>query len=72
MMKYVNVIINIYINNIYPSVLSILQTAPKIFGGKITTHLLIFVSKKSDKFDEVLTNIKESAKKNKGKVIDST
>ena len=45
-----------------------LQTAPKIFGGKIMTHLLIFVSKKSDKIEEVLTNIKESSKKFKGKV----
>ena len=45
-----------------------LQTAPKIFGGKIMTHLLLFVSKKADNFDEVLANIKESSKKFKGKV----
>ena len=45
-----------------------LQTAPKIFGGKIMTHLLLFVSKKSDKFDEVLASVKESSKKFKGKV----
>ena len=45
-----------------------LQTAPKIFGGKIMTHLLLFVSKKSDKFEEVLASIKESSKKFKGRV----
>lgn len=45
------------------------ETAPKIFGGKIMTHLLLFVSKKSDKFDEVLASVKESSKKFKGKVL---
>ena len=34
------------------------------------THLLVFVSKKSENFEEVLSNIKGSAKKNKGKVSD--
>ena len=46
------------------------QTAPKIFGGKIMSHLLIFVGKTSDNAEEVLTNVKESAKKFKGKVCD--
>lgn len=34
------------------------------------THLLIFVSKKSENYEQVSSNIKESAKKNKGKVSD--
>ena len=34
------------------------------------THLLIFVSKKSENFEEVLSNVKGSAQKNKGKVSD--
>lgn len=50
------------------SSVAFLQTAPKIFGGKIMTHLLLFVSKKSDKFEEVLASVKDSSKKFKGKV----
>jgi len=45
------------------------ETAQKIFGGDIKTHMLLFVSKKSDKFQEGYDAFKTVAPDFKGKVL---
>jgi len=45
------------------------ETAPKIFGGEIKNHILAFVSKKAEDFQELLDKFTASAKAFKGKVL---
>ena len=44
------------------------QTAPKIFGGNLKTHLLAFFSGEADNYDTIMTNLKDTASEFKGKV----
>lgn len=45
------------------------ETAQKIFGGEIKSHLLIFLSKEAGHFEKYVENFKEPAKKFLGKVL---
>jgi len=45
------------------------QTAPKIFGGDIQNHALLFVSKKSDDFATHTNNFKTAAAEFKGQML---
>ena len=53
--------------SIYPFILFHLQTAPKIFGGNVKSHLLCFFPSSSEHKDEFLTNLRTVAKDFKGK-----
>ena len=44
------------------------EVAPKIFGGDIKFHNLLFVSKKSEKFETVVDVFRKVAPEFKGKV----
>lgn len=48
-------------------VLQLFQSAQKIFGGEVKSHLLYFL-KSDDEFDAALEKFKESAVNFKGKV----
>lgn len=50
------------------SLLYFSQTAPKIFGGEIKTHILLFLPKSVDDYQEKLDNFKTAAGNFKGKV----
>ncbi|XP_055509777.1 protein disulfide-isomerase [Leucoraja erinacea] len=57
-------------NNQLPLVIEFTeQTAPKIFGGEIKTHMLLFVPKESSSFEEKLNNFKAAAESFKGNVL---
>lgn len=45
------------------------ETASKIFGGDVKTHILLFAGKGQDDFESVYTNFKEPASSYKGKVL---
>ncbi|KAB5584659.1 hypothetical protein PHYPO_G00110050 [Pangasianodon hypophthalmus] len=45
------------------------QTAPKIFGGDIKSHILLFVPKASEDFQEKLDHFKKAAEGFKGKIL---
>ncbi|XP_018409158.1 PREDICTED: protein disulfide-isomerase isoform X2 [Nanorana parkeri] len=45
------------------------QTAPKIFGGEIKTHILLFLPKSSSDFQDKLDNFKKAASSFKGKIL---
>lgn len=47
---------------------SCFQTAPKIFGGDIRTHLLAFYSSEDEKAEEYTESLKKVAKEFKGQV----
>lgn len=47
---------------------SAFQTAPKIFGGEIKTHILLFLPKSVSGYQEKLDNFKSAAGNFKGKV----
>lgn len=44
------------------------QTAPKIFGGEIKTHILLFLPKSVSDYDSKLSSFKSAAQSFKGKV----
>lgn len=44
------------------------ETAQKIFGGQIKSHLLLFLSKKEGHFDKFIEDIKSVATDFRGKV----
>ncbi|XP_064439453.1 protein disulfide-isomerase isoform X1 [Mirounga angustirostris] len=45
------------------------QTAPKIFGGEIKTHILLFLPKSVSDYDSKLSNFKKAAERFKGKIL---
>ncbi|NON27875.1 hypothetical protein HOV64_22710, partial [Escherichia coli] len=44
-------------------------TAPKIFGGEIKTHILLFLPKSVSDYDGKLSNFKRAAESFKGKIL---
>lgn len=48
--------------------ISCLQTAPKIFGGVIKSHILMFVPKTAKDFQDKMDQFKKAAEGFKGKV----
>lgn len=46
----------------------LLQTAPKIFGGDIKSHILMFVPKTAKDFQDKMDQFKKAAEGFKGKV----
>lgn len=56
--------------NSLPTVIEFTQeSAQKIFGGEVKNHLLLFVSSKDEKFDDLMANYKKAAVDFKGKVL---
>jgi len=56
--------------NQLPTVIEFTQeSAQKIFGGEIKSHLLLFISKKSSDYDDKMKAYKEAATGFKGKVL---
>lgn len=54
---------------IYSEILiSRLQTAPKIFGGEIKSHILMFVPKTAEDFQDKMDQFKKASEGFKGKV----
>ncbi|XP_008554924.1 protein disulfide-isomerase [Microplitis demolitor] len=45
------------------------QTAQKIFGGEVKSHLLAFISKEAGDYDKYVEGIKTSANKYRGKIL---
>ncbi|KAK2492805.1 hypothetical protein MC885_009336 [Smutsia gigantea] len=45
------------------------QTAPKIFGGEIKTHILLFLPKSVSDYDSKLSSFKKAAGSFKGKIL---
>lgn len=45
------------------------ESAPKIFGGSIKSHLLLFVNSKADSFQKHKADLAEVSKDNKGKIL---
>uniref|UniRef100_A0A318CZC1 Protein disulfide-isomerase n=1 Tax=Kangiella spongicola TaxID=796379 RepID=A0A318CZC1_9GAMM len=57
-------------NNQLPLVIEFTeQSAPKIFGGEIKTHMLLFIPKSSPTFEDKLSNFKTAAGSFKGNVL---
>ncbi|XP_069511394.1 protein disulfide-isomerase [Ambystoma mexicanum] len=63
-------IINFIKSNQLPLVIEFTeQTAPKIFGGEIKTHILLFLPKSVTDYDGKLENFKKAAGHFKGKIL---
>ena len=45
------------------------ETAPKIFGGNLKTHLLAFFSGEADNYETIMTNLRDIGTAFKGKVL---
>ena len=45
------------------------ESAPKIFGGDIKVHILLFIKKSAENFKEILVNFNDVAKDFKGKML---
>jgi len=45
------------------------ESAAKIFGGDVKSHILLFISKTADNFKETIDNFRDAAKQFKGKVL---
>lgn len=45
------------------------ESAPKIFGGEIKVHILLFIKKTAENFKEVLSFFNDVAKDFKGKML---
>lgn len=45
------------------------ESAPKIFGGAITTHNLLFIKKSDESFNKIFEDFKKAAVEFKGKVL---
>ena len=45
------------------------ESAPKIFGGDIKVHILLFIKKSADDFKEILVHFNDVAKDFKGKML---
>lgn len=45
------------------------ESAQKIFGGDIKSHLLMFVSKEAETFEKIADQVKETAKKFRNEVL---
>ena len=48
------------------------ENAPKIFGGAITTHLLVFMDQESDTAEDLMATVREVATANKGRTLTVT
>ncbi|KAK2179796.1 hypothetical protein NP493_471g01061 [Ridgeia piscesae] len=56
--------------NQLPTVIEFTQeSAQKIFGGDVKSHMLLFVSKKADNYDDLIAMYKKAAPTFKGKVL---
>uniref|UniRef100_A0A2K5DQU1 Protein disulfide-isomerase n=1 Tax=Aotus nancymaae TaxID=37293 RepID=A0A2K5DQU1_AOTNA len=53
----------------HSALIFITQTAPKIFGGEIKTHILLFLPKSVSDYDGKLSNFKKAAEGFKGKIL---
>jgi len=58
----------IFVHSLPPVIEFNQETAQKIFGGLIKSHLLLFLSKKEGHFDTYIENIKPVASEFRGKV----
>lgn len=59
----------IFVHSLPPVIEFNQETAQKIFGGQIKSHLLLFLSKKEGHFDTFIDDIKPVATDFRGKVI---
>ncbi|NWX39484.1 PDIA1 isomerase, partial [Steatornis caripensis] len=63
-------LLNFFKANALPLVIEFTeQTAPKIFGGEIKTHILLFLPKSVSGYQEKLDNFKSAAGNFKGKIL---
>lgn len=58
----------IFVHSLPPVIEFNQETAQKIFGGQIKSHLLLFLSKKEGHFDTLIEDIKPVANDFRGKV----
>jgi len=58
----------IFVHSLPPVIEFNQETAQKIFGGLIKSHLLLFLSKKEGHFDTYVEDIKPVASQFRGKV----
>jgi len=59
----------IFIHSLPPVIEFNQETAQKIFGGQIKSHLLLFLSKKEGHFDKYIEDIKPVATQFRGKIV---
>ncbi|XP_050526389.1 protein disulfide-isomerase isoform X2 [Daktulosphaira vitifoliae] len=59
----------VFVHSLPPVIEFNQETAQKIFGGQIKSHLLIFMSKKEGHFDKYIEDIKPVASEFRGKIV---